>query len=67
MQYRSGRQGESISILGYGCMRFTRTRGAIDLGYKAQREVTAAIASRRQLSGTPPTSTPATRPPWARS
>ena len=44
MQYRSGRQGESISILGYGCMRFTRTKGAIDLD-KAQREVAEAVAS----------------------
>ena len=44
MQYRSGRQGESLSILGYGCMRFTRKGGAIDLD-KAQREVAEAVAS----------------------
>ena len=42
MQYRTGRHGEQISVLGYGCMRFTRRGGGIDLP-KAEREVLSAI------------------------
>lgn len=42
MQYRPNRQGEPLSILGYGCMRFTRRGAAIDLD-KAEREVMAAV------------------------
>ena len=42
MQYRKDRYGRELSILGYGCMRFTRKGGAIDL-YKAERELMAAF------------------------
>lgn len=42
MQYRSDRYGNQLSILGYGCMRFTRKGGSIDLP-KAEREVLHAI------------------------
>ena len=41
MQYRTGKHGEALSLLGYGCMRFTRKGGGIDLG-KAERELLAA-------------------------
>ena len=42
MQYRKDKKGNKISLLGYGCMRFTRKGGGIDLD-KAEREVMAAI------------------------
>ena len=42
MQYRRDRYGRELSILGFGCMRFERTRGGIDLD-KAERELMAAI------------------------
>lgn len=42
MQYRQDKTGRPISILGYGCMRFTRKGAGIDLD-KAEREVLAAI------------------------
>ncbi len=42
MNYRKDRQGRDISILGYGCMRFTKTAGIIDLA-KAEEEVMRAI------------------------
>lgn len=42
MQYRKDKKGRDISLLGYGCMRFTRKGGGIDLD-KAEREVMAAI------------------------
>lgn len=42
MQYREDRNHEPISILGYGCMRFTRKGKGIDLD-KAEQEVMAAI------------------------
>ena len=41
MNYRKDRYGNDISILGYGCMRFTQSGGRIDLE-KAEREVMAA-------------------------
>ena len=41
MQYRKDRAGEALSVLGYGCMRFTRKGGGIDLD-KAEREIMAA-------------------------
>lgn len=31
MQYRSDRNGQPLSILGYGCMRFTKKGNAIDI------------------------------------
>ncbi|MCQ2417256.1 MAG: aldo/keto reductase [Oscillospiraceae bacterium] len=42
MQYRTMRNGTKVSILGYGCMRFTKNSGQIQLE-KAEREVLAAI------------------------
>ncbi len=41
MNYRKDRYGNEISILGYGCMRFTSKVGRIDLD-KAQEEMLAA-------------------------
>ena len=43
MQYRKDRYGNPISVLGYGCMRFTTKAGRIDLD-KAEKEIMAAIA-----------------------
>lgn len=42
MQYRSDRDGNQISVLAYGCMRFTKSNGRIDID-KAEREVMEAI------------------------
>ena len=42
MQYREDRNGELISILGYGCMRFTKKGGQIDID-KAESELLTAI------------------------
>lgn len=42
MQYRSDKNGTPLSILGYGCMRFSRKAGAIDLT-KTEQEIMAAI------------------------
>lgn len=42
MQTRPDKNGEPLSILGYGCMRFTRKGAGIDLD-KAEQEVLAAI------------------------
>lgn len=42
MQYRKDKNGNDISVLGYGCMRFTKKGGSIDID-KAEREVMAAI------------------------
>lgn len=42
MLYRKDRNDNSISILGYGCMRFTRKAGSLDYK-KAEREVLRAI------------------------
>lgn len=41
MKYRLDKYGNKISVLGYGCMRFTKKGGAIDLG-KAEKEVMEA-------------------------
>ena len=38
MQYRTDKKGNKISILGYGCMRFTTKAGAIDID-KAEKEI----------------------------
>ena len=43
MQYRNDQQGNPISVLGFGCMRFTTSAGKIDIP-KAQEEIRAAIA-----------------------
>ncbi len=42
MQYRNDRKGNQLSILGYGCMRFTKKGSEIDLE-KAEQEVMYAI------------------------
>ena len=42
MQYRKDKYGNPISVLGYGCMRFTQKAGRIDID-KAERELLAAI------------------------
>lgn len=42
MQYRKDRKGNQISVLGYGCMRFTKKGNSIDID-KAEKEVMAAI------------------------
>lgn len=42
MQYRKNRSGEDISLLGYGCMRFSRKGGSIDLD-KAEKEIRLAL------------------------
>lgn len=42
MNYRKDKYGNEISILGYGCMRFSQKAGKIDLE-KAEREILAAI------------------------
>jgi len=44
MQYRKDRKGNDISVLGYGCMRFTKKGSSIDID-KAEKEVMAAIRS----------------------
>ena len=41
MQYRKNRNGEPISLLGFGCMRFSRKGGKIDIE-KAEKEVLRA-------------------------
>ena len=41
MQYRKDKHGNDLSILGYGCMRFTRKGNSIDLD-KAEQELLAA-------------------------
>lgn len=42
MQYRKDKNGNELSVLGYGCMRFTKKGGAIDME-KAERELMRAI------------------------
>ena len=41
MQYRNDKYGNKISVLGYGCMRFSKTAGVIDMD-KAEKELMAA-------------------------
>ena len=41
MQYRNDKYGNKISILGYGCMRFTNKNGKIDEA-KAEEEIMEA-------------------------
>ena len=41
MQYRKDKNGQLLSVLGYGCMRFSRKAGAIDID-KAEKEILAA-------------------------
>lgn len=42
MQYREDRKGNKLSILGYGCMRFTKNASGVDLE-KAEEELMYAI------------------------
>ena len=42
MNYRKDKHGDDISILGYGCMRFTTKAGKIDIP-KATCEIKLAI------------------------
>ena len=42
MQYRKGAGGDMLSVLGYGCMRFTKKNGQADLD-KAEKELMHAI------------------------
>ncbi len=42
MEYRSDKNGNPISILGYGCMRFTTNGRGIDID-KAEKEIMAAF------------------------
>ena len=41
MQYRKDKRGEDLSLLGYGCMRFTTRGRSIDLD-KAEQEILTA-------------------------
>ena len=42
MQYRKDKYGEEVSILGFGCMRFTKKGNSIDID-KAEKEIMAAF------------------------
>lgn len=42
MQYRKDKHGNSLSILGYGCMRFTQGIGGVNID-KAEQEIMAAF------------------------
>ena len=42
MQYRKDKKGTELSILGYGCLRFTKKNGKIDLE-KAEKEIMEAV------------------------
>ena len=42
MNYRKDKYGNDISVLGFGCMRFQRRNGSIDIA-EAERELLAAI------------------------
>ncbi len=44
MLYRNDRNGQPLSILGYGCMRFTKKGNAIDID-KAEQEIMEAYRS----------------------
>lgn len=41
MQYRKDKNGDSLSLLGFGCMRFSKKGSGIDLE-KAEREIMEA-------------------------
>ena len=41
MNYRKDKNGNDISVLGFGCMRFQKKRGKIDMA-EAEREIMTA-------------------------
>ena len=41
MQYRQDKHGENISVLGYGCMRFTKNGMSVDID-KTEKEIMTA-------------------------
>ena len=41
MKYRSDKYGNQISVLGYGCMRFTQKAGKVDID-KTEKEIMTA-------------------------
>lgn len=48
MNYRTGRYGKPLSILGFGCMRFSQKRGRINTD-ETEREIVAAVCGGVQL------------------
>ena len=44
MQYRNDRHGNPLSVLGFGCMRFTKKGNTLDLE-KAEKEIMAAYSA----------------------
>lgn len=42
MQYRQGKDGQNLSLLGYGCMRFSKKGNSIDVD-KAEAEIREAL------------------------
>ena len=52
MEYRKNKKGEPISILGYGCMRFTSGPTGIDID-KAEKEIMTAFESGVNYFDTP--------------
>jgi len=44
MQYRDAKNGEKLSVLGYGCMRFSRKGGSVDID-KTEKEILEAYNS----------------------
>ena len=42
MQYRTDKHGDALSILGYGCMRFSRKGAGVDID-KTEQEILAAF------------------------
>ena len=42
MLYRTDKKGNQLSILGYGCLRFSKKHGQIDLR-KTEKEILAAV------------------------
>lgn len=42
MQYRNDKYGNPLSVLGYGCMRFTQQMGRVNID-KAEKEMLAAV------------------------
>ena len=42
MEYRFDKYGNKISVIGYGCMRFTQKAGKIDID-KAEKEIMTAF------------------------